>query len=201
MRKLFLLVAAAAVALTLSFSSGAAFAATAYPPPVTQTVTCGIGQTCVITFSGFAPGTTVAFFVNGISAGPGTNRVADVNGQVTCTVTITDPHVSANGGPPIAVPFGNVIITAVGLAPGGAPITVPATLFIPGGSSTTPTTTVLSSGTSGSSGSSSSSGSGSSGSLAFTGADIAATVVGGLALMGLGLGLVTFTRKRRHSHI
>lgn len=196
MRRLFLLVAAAAVALTLSFSSGAAFAATAYPPPVTQTVTCGIGNTCVIVFSGFAPGTTVAFFVNGISAGPGTDRIADANGQVTCTITVTDPHVSANGGPPIAVPFGNVIITAVGLAPGGAPITVPATVFIPGGSSTTPTTTVLSS-----TGGSSSSGSGSSGSLAFTGADIAATVVGGLALMGLGLGLVTFTRKRRHSHI
>jgi hypothetical protein len=195
MRRLFLLVAAAAVALTLSFSSGAAFAANPYPPPVTQTVTCGIGNTCVIVFSGFAPGTTVAFFVNGISAGPGTDRVADANGQVTCVITVTDPHVSANGGPPIAVPFGNVIITAVGLAPGGGPITVPATVFIPGGSSTTPTTTVLSA----TGGGSSSSGSG--GSLAFTGADIAATVVGGAALIALGLGLLTFTRRRRHTHI
>lgn len=198
MRRLFLLAASLIAAVGLSLSSAPAFAAGPYPPPPAgPTVTCAIGVTVQMTFTGFRPGTGVSFFINGTQEGSGT---AAADGTVTVTVTCSDPHIANNGGTPIAAVFGNNSNNAVGTGPAGQALTVAGTVIIPN-SATTPTTTVLS-GTSGTSGTGSSSGSSSSGSsLAFTGADIAATVIGGLALIAMGLGLVTFTRRRRHSHI
>ena len=177
-----LLGAGLSVAVPMATSDLAGAQTTGYPPPagatlVTNgaTVTCAIGQTCTYTMGGFPPGASVTITVNGT---PAATVTADANGFVTFTVSVSDPHISVNGGPLIAVPFGSNAFTLSG---GG--VTQSFTLVIPG--STTPTTAA----TSAASGTSSRA-------LAFTGADIAATVVGGLAMLAVGVLLVFATRRR-----
>lgn len=182
------------VAATTAVSAGAQTTSNAagYPPPTGSTVvtngasvTCAVGQTCTYSMGGFPPGASVTISVNGTPAAVVT---ADANGFVTFTVTVSDPHISINGGPAISVPAGANTISLSGGA-----VTQSFTLNVV--SSTTPTTAAT--GAAGGSGGSSSTGSArSTGALAFTGADIAATVVGGLALLAVGTVLVVATRRR-----
>ena len=78
MRRLMAFGAAAVVGAVL-FMGAPAFAATGYPPPTVGTppptalltatsVTCPVGSTCTLSFSGFLPGSTVQIFVAGTLA-------------------------------------------------------------------------------------------------------------------------------------
>jgi hypothetical protein len=145
----------------------------------TVTIPIGNGST-TISIAGFAPGSTAKISVNGVTLS--ITITADAQGNLLVTFTITDPHMSINGSTPIPVNTGANSIALTGTAPSGAAVTKTFTVTIP--------STAASTGTAGSSSSSS------SGSLAFTGADIAATVVGGLLLLALGTLLVVFTRRR-----
>jgi hypothetical protein len=193
MRRLMAFGAAAVVGAVL-FMGAPAYAATGYPPPTTTpggapttlAATCPVGSTCTISFAGFAPGTPFQIFVNGQLAASGT---VGPTGTITVTLTITDPHISVNGGPLIAVPFGTSTITAVGTGLSGGALTVASTVNITPAAGTS--TGVA--GTTSTGGSSSSSG----GSLAFTGAQIGMMVGGGLLLLVAGTGLVLVTRQRR----
>jgi hypothetical protein len=194
MRRLMAFGAAAVVGAVL-FMGAPAYAATGYPPPTTTpggapttlAATCPVGSTCTISFAGFAPGTAFQIFVNGQLAASGT---VGPTGTITVTLTITDPHISVNGGPPIAVPFGTSTITAVGTGLDGSALTVASTVNI------TPRAGTAAAGTTSTGGTSSS-----GGSLAFTGAQIGMMVGGGLLLLVAGTGLVLITRQRRSRSI
>jgi hypothetical protein len=186
MRRL-MAVGAAAVVGAILFMGAPALAATPGYPPTTTTVppvssltlTCPVGGSGTLTFTGFLPGSTVTITILGATASTVT---VGPNGAFTVTVTCSDPHISINGGPLIAVPFGSNTVTASGTGTNGQPFSELATVIIPN----TATTAAASS-------SSSSSG------LAFTGADIGMMAGGGLLLLAAGTGLVLFTRRRAHT--
>ena len=147
------------------------------------------------------------FQVNGAPDGAGT---AAGDGTLGISISVTDPHVAVNGNTPISVNYGIVTITANGTDPTGQPITDTATLnvlqgitststSIPGGTTQTTTSSVTtvpaaSGGTT--TPNTTTAPASSSNSLAFTGADIAAMVIGGVALVARGTLLVVFTRRR-----
>lgn len=141
----------------------------------TVTIPIGNGST-TISIAGFAPGSTAKVSVNGVTLT--ITITANAQGDMLLTFTITDPHMSINGSTPIPVNFGANTIAVSGTDPSGAAVTKTFTVTIPSTAVSTTTTSSPSS------------------SLAFTGADIAATVVGGLALLALGTLLVVFTRRR-----
>ncbi len=202
-KQLAMLAGAVAVVGSLAFATPA-LAAPGYPgtttttiaPPVgtppggTVTLGCGgseviaIGDTESEVLTGCIPGATYTITIDGDSAG--VTVTADGSGTVTLVISVTDPHISVNGSTPDPAVVGN---NAVVLTPtSGTGPTVTDTVIIPAA------TTTAASGTS--SGGSGGTVATSSGSLAFTGADIAATVVGGIALLAIGTLLVVFTRRR-----
>jgi hypothetical protein len=130
-----------------------------------------IGNTFTVTLCGFAPGATVTLAVNGTVDA---SVVAGSGGCVTLTGVVSDPHIAVNGGTPVAVGLGANAITATGISAGGGTQTDTADL-------TVVTTAAAAATPSG---------------LAFTGADIMAVVIGGLALIALGFLVLTFARRR-----
>ena len=80
------------------------------------TAPAGVGDASTYAVSGFAGGTQVEIFVNGISAG--TAPVAS-DGSVSLSVVWSDPHVSINGGPLIEVAWGPVSIGVSGTGTDG----------------------------------------------------------------------------------
>ncbi len=217
MRRLMALGAAAVVGAVLFMGAPALAATPGYPPPTVGTpppttvltatsVTCPVGSTCTITFTGFLPGSTVQIFLAGQLAATVT---VPASGSFTVTVAVTDPHISINGGPLIAVPYGANSVTATGTAASGQPGSVSGTVTIP-----SPATNTGTGGTTGAAGSSGAAGTSgrpgtsgtasttaSTGGLAFTGAQIGMMVGGGLILLVAGTGLVLATRQRRSSTI
>jgi hypothetical protein len=192
MRRLMAFGAAAVVGAVLFMGAPAYAATTGYPPPTTTpvappatlTITCPVGSTCTLTFTGFLPGSPFQIIVAGQIAASGT---VGPTGTITVTISVTDPHISVNGGPLIAVPYGANAVTAQGTGANGQPLSLVDTVIIPAPAAST-------TGTSGTTGTSSSS---SGGSLAFTGAQIGMMVGGGLLLLVAGTGLVLVTRQRR----
>lgn len=175
------------IGIALSATSFAtAGASTGYPPPPATigsgATTATVGQTVTFTACGFKPGSTVT-----VSSGGGT-MTANASGCVTVTVKVSDPHISVNGGPLVAVNYGPNTIVLTGVNPVGAPFTFTETITIAStapAAVTQPASAVPSSTTS-------------SSGLAFTGADIAYTTIGGLLLIGAGtaLGIVVSRRRR-----
>jgi hypothetical protein len=147
----------------------------------TATVTVGPGGSEVVTANvcGYAPASSVTVTVDGTVVYVST---ADSSGCLFLTITISDPSISINGSPAVTIPYGTAAIAASGVSPSGAAVTD--TVDVPVAS---PTAVVTSAPPT----SSSSSG------LAFTGADIMAMVVAGLALIALGFLVLTFSRRRR----
>lgn len=185
------LIAATAVALLLALPAGAV----GYPPPPGPTssslvITIDVGTSGTVSACGFAPGAAVSLSINGAGAGGAT---ANSSGCVALTYTATaGPRLSVDGGPSIAARFGDNSSVATGANPAGSTNTV----YI--------TVDVVRAGTGAGSGSGGASG-GSGGlattatasGVAFTGADIAAIVVGGLALLAMGTLVIIFARRRK----
>jgi len=193
-------------------------ASASYPPGTTAFLGSFYpGQSTNTTLVGYASGSSVSFVVNGTADGAG---VAGTDGSLPISVSVTDPHVAVNGNAPILLNYGLVTVTATGTVTGGGPITNTATLDVvqpatassspgttpttitPGGpaaATTTPTTQATAPGAATTPNATSTPNSSSSSSnLAFTGADIAAMVAGGIALIALGTFLVVVTRRRAH---
>jgi hypothetical protein len=141
---------------------------------VAQVVTIGTSATWTATACGFAYPGTATFTIAGTA--DGTASVDSEGCAVLNGTTQGEPHMSINGGALVAVPYGNATVVVSGLNPSGGAntdtIIVP--IVAPSASSTAAP-------------------------LAFTGADIAAIVVGGLALVSLGFLVLTFTRRRRRA--
>jgi hypothetical protein len=160
----------------LMMASGAPAGAT-YPPTLiptscsnSQTVSVG-GSATVTDSCTFAPGTTITITLNGAAYSTAT---APASGVFTETFTATDPHIAMNGGPAVETAFGATnTFVATGTNASGASNVATTLVTIPAAASTT-----------------------SSSSLAFTGTDLAATVVGGAALLAMGFALVMFARRR-----
>ena len=109
---------------------------------------------------------------------------SDPSGNVTLTNVVTgDPYLSVNGSKPVLTKYGTdlassntvTLTNASGGAGGTEYVIIPNIV-----------TAALGSGSSG----------GSGGTLAFTGADLLALIVGGLFLLAMGTLLVVFTRRR-----
>jgi hypothetical protein len=160
---------------------------TTTPPSVVvvtngSTVTITVGGTTSVSLGGFAPGSTMtSVTINGVVVT--VSLAADASGNLIFAIVVTDPHISINGSAPIPAVVGNNSITLTGTQPDGTTVTKTILVSIPTAGTTAAGT----------------SSNGSSGTLAFTGADIAATVVGGLALLAAGTLLVIFTRRRAGS--
>ena len=159
------------------------------PPGVTITLGCGgsetigVGATDTVELTGCTPGATYTITIDGASTG--LTVTDDGSGDATLVISVTDPHISVDGSTPEPAVVGN---NAVVLTPtSGTGPTLTDIVVIPAA-----TTTAASGTSSGGSGGTVAT----SGSLAFTGADIAATVVGGIALLAIGTLLVVFTRRR-----
>jgi hypothetical protein len=193
--------------------------AAGYPPPLTNT-TCSdnavipLGQSGSVTLSSpFAPGSAVNLTLNGAAystvVAPATTGIETLN-----FISTLPSDLSINSGPTDSVGAASTVV-ATGTNSTGGTNTCTVLLSDPSSTSTTPTTAPSTTGTtigtgSGSNGSGSgSNGSGSttpttitkaaaksSGTLAFTGADILATIVGGLVLLAVGILLVIYARRR-----
>jgi hypothetical protein len=135
-----------------------------------QVVTTGTSSTWTATACGFASGATVTFTINGTVEG---TTPAGSDGCAILSGVTSDPSISINGGTPVSVPYGNSTVSVSGVGPTGATVTdtIIVPVVAPAASSAAP--------------------------LAFTGADIAAMVVGGLALIALGFLVLTFSRRRK----
>jgi hypothetical protein len=148
-----------------------------------STVTIYSGNSAVVVLAGCSPRSTFAISIAGVATGITAN--SDGAGNVTLTIAVSgDPDVSVNGSTPVPTTYGANTVTLANTS-GGAGGTVNVNI---------PNATTSALGTSGSSGSGSS-----GGSLAFTGADLLALIVGALFLLAMGTLLVVSTR-RRASH-
>jgi hypothetical protein len=180
MRKFQQLAAIVGVLVIGSFGLQSAAGAAAGYPGTATTVNLGtlpVGQSFSATLCGYASGAIVSVEINGQTESSAT---ADSSGCVTLSGVVSDPHVSVDGGTPIAVTTGATdVITGAGVNSAGQTITGTATLIVAAAATPASSTT----------------GTGSSG-LAFTGADIMAMVVGGLGLIALGFLTLTFSRRR-----
>ncbi len=168
-----------------------------YPPATTSTtvapgtasnsVTLGVGSNQLINAGcEYNPNSDVSLAINGVN---NQSTTSNGTGCVTFMLSVTDPHISINGATPVAVNFGTSNVTASGTGNNGAPFVFTLSVLIPN------TSTSANSATSSGSGAS-----GSSSGLAFTGADVAATVAGGVLLLGLGTAMVLLTRRRSGRH-
>jgi hypothetical protein len=124
----------------------------------------------------FAANATVTVTANGKAYGTG---AANSSGVFTENFVVTgDPQIAMNGGSPVSAPFGGTTtFVATGLNTEGGTNTATTLIVIPSAalaaaalSSTTP--------------------------LAFTGADLAAAVIGGLVLLAMGTSMVVYARRR-----
>jgi hypothetical protein len=185
-----LAIAAATAGLFLFACSASALAAPGYPPTTTTTPGAQIvanGSTITVPTSGtatiecppgtFAGGATVQIFVNGALSGTTT---ANGDGSVTLGIVITDPHVSINGGPAVAVSGSSFALSLSGPGPSGGTANWAITVLIPAQFQTTAATSSTSSGSS----------------LAVTGLDIAGMVAAAVVLIAAGTTLVIVTRRR-----
>jgi hypothetical protein len=147
--------------------------------PCVSTVTVYTGNSAGVVLTGCSPNSTYSVSIDGVAAGVTAN--SDGAGNVTLTIAASDPHLSVNGSTPVPATYGSNTVTLANTS-GGAGGTV--NVNIPNA-----TTSALGTSGSGSSG----------GSLAFTGADLLALIIGALFLLATGTLLVVFTR-RRASH-
>ena len=217
--------AASMVAIAPFGSTTSPAGAAGYPPPVTNTscsvsVVIPISTSATITFScAFAPGSVASVDLNGSAYGTFTADLT--SGLLTLVLAATDPHLSIDGGAMVSADLNPNTITATGLNSSGGTNTATALVQITaaggslstsnngggtgnnnggavngngtgsnnsgtgtsGGTPTAAATTAKTTGTSG-------------GSLAFTGADILATIIAALILLALGTLLVVFARRR-----
>jgi hypothetical protein len=149
--------------------------------PCAATVIIPVGHTSVVVLTGCAVSSTFTLTVVGVPTGLTVN--SDASGNVTLTNAVSDPHLSVNGSAPEPSVFGSntVTLTNTSGGPGGIE-----TVITPNAS-----TAALGSGSSGS-----------GGTLAFTGADLLALIIGALFLLATGTLLVVFTRRRAtHQHV
>lgn len=147
--------------------------------PCVSTDTIYVGNSADVVLTGCSPNSTYSVSIDGVAAGVTAN--SDGAGNVTLTIAASDPHLSVNGSTPVPATYGSNTVTLANTS-GGAGGTV--NVNIPNA-----TTSALGTSGSGSSG----------GSLAFTGADLLALIIGALFLLAMGTLLVVFTR-RRASH-
>jgi hypothetical protein len=174
-------VAMGALLISVFAPSGPAGAA-GYPPPTvpvtnSTSISVSLGSSTTVTPGcHFAPGTPITITFNGA---PYATVTAPTPGPYTETFAITDPHISLNGGPLVATAFGVVnTFVASGFDISGNScqsttlVTVPAPAAAPVATAQP---------------------------FAFSGADIAAMTIGGLALIALGFVFVVFSRRRRAS--
>jgi hypothetical protein len=136
-----------------------------------QTLPVGQGRTYLVT--NLKGGTSVVFSVNGL---PGGSAIVLPDGTVVFTITVLDPHISVNGGPAIPASYGSNNVVLTGTLANGLPYSNSQTVIIPN--------TGLAK---------------NAGGLAFTGTEIAAMTIGGLALVAAGGSLVLVARRRRHN--
>jgi hypothetical protein len=148
--------------------------------PCAATVIIPSGNTTVVVLTGCAPSSTFSITIAGVATGITVN--SDAAGNITLTNVVTgDPYLSVNGSKPILTKYGTdlassntVTLTNASGGPGGTEnVIIPNIVTAALGSS-----------------------SGSGGTLAFTGADLLALIVGGLFLLAMGTLLVVFTRRR-----
>ncbi len=178
-------------------ATASAASAAAYPPPsgggsVVTIPNPGSG-TCQAT--GFGPGTpySVAYSGGGTTVSPYLTGTTPGTGNIPLTVQASDPsnpHLSLNGGPTVPAGSTGNTFTLTGTTSTGSARSFSCTVNIQQPqaiSSVSPTSPSAITSTS------------SSKSLAFTGADIALMVLGGLALVGAGGALVIGTRRRHHT--
>ncbi len=150
--------------------------------PCAATVTIPSGTTTVVILTGCAPSSTFSITIAGVSTGITVN--SDASGNITLTNVVTgDPYLSVNGSQPVLTKYGTDLATSntVSLTntSGGAGGTE--YVIIP-----TIVTAALGTTSSGAS----------AGTLAFTGADLLALIVGALFLLAVGTLLVVTTRRR-----
>lgn len=154
-------------------------AQTGYPGTVAQSgsnniaLSVNIGNTVSATFCSFNPGSAVTSSLGGVAQG---GQAVGSAGCVTVSFAATDPHLSANGGP----------LVAANLGANGDVFSMVGTNTTGGTQTDTASITVLPAATAASG-------------LAFTGADIAYMVVGGVLLIALGAFIVIFARRRTAS--
>lgn len=181
MRKMLLwggaLVAAGFLALSIPSAAGAA---TGYPPTTgSGSATVTLGSSTTATACGFTPGSTVSISVNGASYGSATA------GSTGC-VSLTIGTQSANGVIQLNVDGGSFVTGRCGansvVLTGSQTFTL--TVNIVGGACTAAVVTPAPPAAAPPSG------------LAFTGADIAMTTIGGLLLIGAGSVLLVALRRR-----
>ncbi len=155
-------------------------AASGYPPPSNLNTSCSFSQVIDVGGSAtvnatctFAPGSTITISYNGAAYATAT---APASGVFTEVFTVaSDPTVSLNGGPAEAATFGATeTFVASGTNPSGGTNVVTTYVTIPTAAATASST----------------------GALAFTGADIAATVGAGVALLAMGFAMVMLARRR-----
>jgi hypothetical protein len=181
--RLMIRLTSAAVVVMLGFAgllltAPSASAASGYPPPVVAATSCSVAQAVAVgntfTFNAtctFAPGSTITVTLNGVFY---ETLTAPSSGVFTETIVVTDPHISLNGGPAEAAAYGATeTFVATGTNASGASNTSTAIITIPSAAS--------------------------SSGLAFTGADLAATMIGGATLLLMGIAATTYARRRaRH---
>lgn len=157
-------------------------ASSGYPPPTTSAVNTSCTASVVLAANGtlsyrvtclFAPNAAVSLTVNGAAYGNGT---ADSTGVFTeVFVTSGDPEITVNGGAEVSAAYGaTTTIVATGPNSSGGTNTATTLVSVPAPAATTAST----------------------GALAFTGADLAAAIVGGLALLSMGTLMVMYARRR-----
>ncbi len=166
-------------------------AASGYPPPTVPNTSCSASEALAVGSSVtirvtclFAANASVTVTANGGAYNTGT---ADGSGVFTEVIVVSDPHVALNGGAAVATAVGGTTtFVATGPNPSGGTNTATTLVTVPAAG-----------GTGASTASASGSGSGAgSGSLAFTGADLAAAVIGGLSLLAMGTLIVLYARRR-----
>jgi hypothetical protein len=132
-------------------------------------VSASLGETCA-----FAPNSQVTLAYAGSQLTPVTT---DSSGLISLAISAKDPEISINGGAYQSAVYGLNTITASGTNPAGGANTATFVIDL----------VTVSVATSASS---------TSGGLAFTGADLAAMVIGGLILVALGTAAVAYARRR-----
>jgi hypothetical protein len=180
-------VAVGALLVSLLALSGPAGAATGYPPSTGNNTTCSFSTsvnvltsiTVTVTCT-FAPGSTITITFDGVAY---LTATAPPSGVFIETFTATDPHLALNGGTPIETAYGavnTIVATGTNSAGGTNTATTLVTVVPPAAAAPTPVSATAQP-------------------FAYTGADILATVIGGLALIALGFLFVVVTRRRKAS--
>jgi hypothetical protein len=208
MRKLAVSLAVAALMLFAAPASVAgASIDPAYPPTTTTTFIPPtffsnfeiflIGTHFTIEACGFMPNTTAQFTYNGPHLGV---FVVDKAGCITIKLNVFDPHVTINGGPlePANWTGNTIVATDTGANTAQRTYTLIFNILQPGGSQNNQGGNQGGNGQGNQNGGTQGGGPAASGpgSLAFTGSNLLATAIGGLAMLVAGTLLVVLTRRR-----